>query len=185
MHQATRLFVQKGYGAVSMNEVCTASGVSKGSLYHHFPSKDELLLQIVEEDTKQWLRDWGDKQRGQADLEERFYLLAEHCANDFQNPLIQTLEEYARSKTHPEAIVQRLSDLYNASLQACRDLLKEGLDTGYLKEGSIEDYLIIFSGLMEGIAKVSELMLHRATSEHISRYYREAMRLLLAGARTE
>lgn len=55
--KAKQLFVQRGYGAVTMNEVCEAAGVSKGSLYHHFPSKDELFLHIVEEDTKLWRSD--------------------------------------------------------------------------------------------------------------------------------
>ncbi|MFD2875535.1 TetR/AcrR family transcriptional regulator [Paenibacillus rhizoplanae] len=36
LHNASSLFAQKGYGAVSMNEVCLAAKVSKGSLYHHF-----------------------------------------------------------------------------------------------------------------------------------------------------
>ncbi len=48
--KAKQLFIRKGFGAVSMNEVCEAAEVSKGSLYHHFKSKDELFLQVLEED---------------------------------------------------------------------------------------------------------------------------------------
>ncbi|MBY3619473.1 TetR/AcrR family transcriptional regulator [Acinetobacter sp. CUI P1] len=182
--KATQLFVQKGYAAVTMNEVCAASNVSKGSLYHHFPSKDELFLYVVEEDTAQWLQAWEDKKKEIVGVEERLYALAEHYANDFQNPLIQALEEFSRSRAHPEDITKRLVLLYEAASHACRDLLKEGMDTGYFIKGDLEDYVIIVNGMLEGIGRVSEYSMHEKTSDDIKKYYRESVRLLLRGIYT-
>lgn len=179
--KATHLFVQKGYAAVTMNEVCAASNVSKGSLYHHFPSKDELFLYVVEEDTAQWLQAWEDQKKEILGVEERLYALAEHYANDFQNPLIQALEEFSRSRAHQEDINKRLYDLYEAALDACRDLLKEGMDTGYFIKGDLEDYVIIVSGMLEGIGRVSEFCVHGKTPDDIKRYYQLSVRLLLQG----
>lgn len=182
--KATQLFVQKGYAAVTMNEVCAASNVSKGSLYHHFPSKDELFLYVVEEDTAQWLQAWEDKKKEIVGVKERLYALAEHYANDFQNPLIQALEEFSRSRAHPEDITKRLVLLYEAASHACRDLLKEGMDTGYFIKGDLEDYVIIVNGMLEGIGRVSEYSMHEKTSDDIKKYYRESVRLLLRGIYT-
>jgi AcrR family transcriptional regulator len=182
--KATQLFVQKGYAAVTMNEVCAASNVSKGSLYHHFPSKDELFLYVVEEDTAQWLQAWEDKKKEIVGVEERLYALAEHYANDFQNPLIRALEEFSRSRAHPEDVTKRLVLLYEAASHACRDLLKEGMDTGYFIKGDLEDYVIIVNGMLEGIGRVSEYSMHEKTSDDIKKYYRESVRLLLRGIYT-
>ncbi|WP_342438697.1 TetR/AcrR family transcriptional regulator [Paenibacillus sp. FSL L8-0436] len=182
--KATQLFVQKGFAAVTMNEVCTAAKVSKGSLYHHFPSKDELFLYVVEDDTEQWLSDWEQKRSGISGIEERFYALGEHYANDFQNPLIRALEEYARSRPHSEEVQQRLSRLYESASQACRNLLQEGMDTGYLVKGNLDNYVIIVSGLLEGISRVSEITVLAKAPEDIMEYYRDAIRLLLQGIRT-
>lgn len=182
--KAMQLFVQKGYAAVTMNEVCAASNVSKGSLYHHFPSKDELFLYVVEEDTAQWLQSWEDKKKEITGVEERLYALAEHYANDFQNPLIRALEEFSRSRAHPEEITKRLSLLYETASHACRDLLKEGIDSGYFIKGELEGYVIIVSGMLEGIGRVSEFSVQAKTAEDIKKYYREAVRLLLQGIRT-
>ncbi|ASA26116.1 hypothetical protein B9T62_00465 [Paenibacillus donghaensis] len=168
---------------MTVNEVCAAAKVSKGSLYHHFDSKDELFLYIVEADTVQWLQEWEVKQQGIADIEQRFYALAEHYANDFQNPLIRALEEFSRSKEHADEITERLSQLYDMSLQAFRSLLSEGIAAGYLLDGSLEDYVIIVCGLMEGVGKVSELSLLTKQPMDIQRYHREAIRLLLLGLR--
>jgi TetR/AcrR family transcriptional regulator, transcriptional repressor for nem operon len=41
---ATELFRTKGFGATSVNELLQATGVTKGSLYFHFPGKDDLAL---------------------------------------------------------------------------------------------------------------------------------------------
>ncbi|KTD88488.1 TetR/AcrR family transcriptional regulator [Paenibacillus etheri] len=182
--KATQLFVQKGYAAVTMNEVCAASNVSKGSLYHHFPSKDELFLYVVEEDTAQWLQAWEDKKKEIVGVEERLYALAEHYANDFQNPLIRALEEFSRSRAHPEDVTKRLVLLYEAASHACRDLLKEGMDRGYFIKGDLEDYVIIVNGMLEGIGRVSEYSMHEKTSDDIKKYYRESVRLLLRGIYT-
>ena len=47
LRTAGRLFQQRGYDATSMNDVAAALKLSKGGLYHHFQSKDEILYQIM------------------------------------------------------------------------------------------------------------------------------------------
>src|SRR5271165_1610862 len=44
---AAALFMAHGYGAVSMDAVARAAGVSKATLYAHFASKDALFATIV------------------------------------------------------------------------------------------------------------------------------------------
>lgn len=43
---AAKLFSTKGFHLTSMQEIAEISGISKGSMYLHFRSKDELLLSI-------------------------------------------------------------------------------------------------------------------------------------------
>jgi len=47
LRTAGRLFQQRGYDATSMNDVAAALKLSKGGLYHHFQSKDEILYEIM------------------------------------------------------------------------------------------------------------------------------------------
>ncbi len=46
---AAGLFARQGFHAASMREIASAAGMLPGSLYYHFPSKDELLLAVYEE----------------------------------------------------------------------------------------------------------------------------------------
>jgi AcrR family transcriptional regulator len=44
---ATELFVSDGEERASVAEVCRQAGVSNGSFFHHFPSKEELALEVT------------------------------------------------------------------------------------------------------------------------------------------
>jgi len=44
---AMQLFWQNSYEAVGTDLICKTAGIRKGSLYHFFPSKDDLALEVV------------------------------------------------------------------------------------------------------------------------------------------
>lgn len=50
---AKELFLENGFENVSVNEIIKEVGVAKGTFYHHFVSKQEVLNAIVEDMTDQ------------------------------------------------------------------------------------------------------------------------------------
>jgi AcrR family transcriptional regulator len=48
LEAALALFVAKGFAATKSEEVARAAGVSKGTLYLYFPSKEELLKAVIQ-----------------------------------------------------------------------------------------------------------------------------------------
>ena len=46
---ATRIFADRGYEDTSIEAVLREAGVSRGSLYHHFPSKEALFEAVAED----------------------------------------------------------------------------------------------------------------------------------------
>jgi TetR/AcrR family transcriptional repressor of nem operon len=45
---AARLFLERSYQAVGVDELCQAADVRKGSFYHYFPSKSELAKAVID-----------------------------------------------------------------------------------------------------------------------------------------
>lgn len=43
---AASLFAERGYEGTSVQEIVQRAGVTKGAMYHHFESKDDLLFEI-------------------------------------------------------------------------------------------------------------------------------------------
>jgi len=46
---ANDLIWQSSYGSVSVDDICKAADVKKGSFYYYFPSKSELAVAVMEE----------------------------------------------------------------------------------------------------------------------------------------
>ena len=49
LESALAEFSEQGYGASSVNTISNGEGLSKGIIYHYFPTKDDLYLACVEE----------------------------------------------------------------------------------------------------------------------------------------
>ena len=75
LRTAARLFQQRGYDATSMNDVAAALKLSKGGLYHHFQSKDEILFEIMNHAMEITQERVVDPVRGIAAPEERLRAL--------------------------------------------------------------------------------------------------------------
>ena len=51
---AVELFAQHGYGRTSLREIAERLGMTKAALYYHYPSKQALLLSIIEPLIAEW-----------------------------------------------------------------------------------------------------------------------------------
>lgn len=82
---AIQVFSQKGFRVARMQEVADAAGVSNGTVYNYFRSKDELLLALLEQlsererhqEQMEQVRG-GDPQSLVQRLQRRFRALQEH-----------------------------------------------------------------------------------------------------------
>jgi AcrR family transcriptional regulator len=48
LDSAVKLFSNNGYNKASVDDICTEAGISKGAFYHHFKSKQELFLALLD-----------------------------------------------------------------------------------------------------------------------------------------
>lgn len=64
IHEALRQFSTKGFMSTSINDILESVGTSKGGLYNHFKSKEELFFAALSEARKIW------RQRNLAGLDQ-------------------------------------------------------------------------------------------------------------------
>jgi len=53
---ATRLFAERGYAETSVKHIAEVAGISQGSIFWHFQSKQGLLLEVIDQAFGQWER---------------------------------------------------------------------------------------------------------------------------------
>lgn len=59
LEAALDLFVEKGFAATRAEEVAARAGVSKGTLFLYFPSKEELFKAVVRENISGRFKEWN------------------------------------------------------------------------------------------------------------------------------
>ncbi|NIY48213.1 TetR/AcrR family transcriptional regulator [Cedecea colo] len=102
LRAARQCFAKNGFHSASMKTICGACGMSPGTLYHHFPSKDALIEAIILEDQERALTHFRDPLEGvglvdylvdsmievtQEDYAQRA-LVVEIMAEGMRNPLV-------------------------------------------------------------------------------------------------
>lgn len=54
IHESLRLFSLKGFLSTSIDDILTAANTSKGGFYNHFPSKEALFFEVLDEARRVW-----------------------------------------------------------------------------------------------------------------------------------
>lgn len=91
--KALELFALKGFGQVSMRELAAHVGLTAGSLYHHFPSKQHLLFDLIEELYEELLATVQPAGRGKAASMRLAAVIRAHWELHAERPLQFRLAE--------------------------------------------------------------------------------------------
>ena len=70
-----RLFCRHGIRAVGVDTIVEHAGVAKMSFYRHFPSKEALVLSVMERREQLWTRDWLQSQVAEREVLARKFRL--------------------------------------------------------------------------------------------------------------
>ena len=121
--QCFDLFAERGYSALTTRQIAEALNVSTGTLYHYFPTKEDLFQQLVEEITQQTVLEAIAQAHEQASLEERlqnfFGFLAEH-EEALQKQFLITLDYYQHRDLYghnARTVISAGADRYEQAIQ--------------------------------------------------------------------
>lgn len=78
LEAAVKVFAEKGFRAAKMQEVANAAGISNGTVYNYFRSKDEVLLALLEGLNETEARPAQFEQLKNADLQTVFLTQMQH-----------------------------------------------------------------------------------------------------------
>ncbi len=175
--KAKEIFSQKGYFQASMEDIRSHSGMSKGSIYYHFKSKEELFIYILELYVKEWISKWRDKSSNLNTAKGKLYALAEHFALDFESPLMRAASEFAGSESADPGIKEKLDELNKMYMPVIHDLIEEGIKNNEFKNLDINEATIITYGFLAGVGAVCQSL----TNSDISVIYKKSVDIFLSG----
>jgi AcrR family transcriptional regulator len=135
--QSFDLFADKGYGNVTMRQMAKELGVSTGTLYHYFPSKEALFGQLVEELNQRDMLQFEAVIQGAITRRQKivaaFQLLADKQEDLFkQNMTIADFYHQQSDQTRDEVLQQMWRKSFERIEAGIRHLL--GLDDPELSQ---------------------------------------------------
>lgn len=138
-----RLFSEKGYGKCSVNEIINEIGIAKGTFYHYFKSKEEVLDAIVERTTAMII------ERAKLIGENKEMPPSEKFLNVFlclrleDKQQLELLDEMHKTENvlmHQKSLVSSVEGITPILVE----IVKEGMEAGAFKCDYPEEYMRIF-----------------------------------------
>jgi TetR/AcrR family transcriptional regulator len=141
---ALDLFVEKGFAATRAEEVAARAGVSKGTLFLYFPSKEELFKAVVRENIAGRFGEWNqefDTFEGSTAEMVRFFMSAwwERIGATRASGITKLIISEARNFPDLAAFYQQ--EVIRPGIQLIRRILQRGMERGEFRQLDL-DYAV-------------------------------------------
>ena len=165
-----------------MDDIVAESGLSKGTLYWYFKSKDEIIAAILEHFFGFELHEIQEMLAEQVDVSERLVRLVHRAAGELKQmaTVIPITLEFYSAATREPFVQQSLKKYFSAYLKTLAGLIQQGVDRGEFRLVDPAETATAIGALYEGLIT---LWVIDPQSVDLDRHGEQAVRLLLDGLR--
>lgn len=146
---ALQCFSEKSYHTATMDDLVRASGLSKGSLYWHFRSKEEVFLALFEDFAEAFFADWDELLAGGGSALEVMRVVVvrsiERLGEDGR--LTGVWSEFLSHGLARE----RFADLYRRVRDKMRATLERDIGAGRMRDLPVEGIAAALTAVSEGL----------------------------------
>lgn len=174
---ARGLFANKGYTATSIDEICTATGYSKGSLYYHFKSKEDLFIQLAEQAFQHSWETWDAQSVSYRTSIDKLYAYADYFVDTLEKPLNKAGEDFIAKVGKESETGQKFYKIIMGYIARFETLVTEGMARGEFKHEDPKELAFILMSYYSGLSD-SHLLMDKAAMKQL---FRNATKLLLEG----
>ena len=136
LEAAMEVFVINGYANTRMDDIVSQSGLSKGALYHHYPSKKDLFIALIDHWEVSCFPDFYSRNGTDRTASETLLDFAKAVLDVFKDKkyvFLAEVEFWALSN-QDEEINERSKSLYKKLLNLFELVLQKGVRTGEFKK---------------------------------------------------
>jgi TetR/AcrR family transcriptional repressor of nem operon len=180
--EAARLFHERSYESVGVQELCEAAEINKGSFYHFFPSKMDLAAAVIDEQHATVQREVMDPALAPdlpplARLERMFALMAKLQRSSKREmgftpgcPIVNLSGELC---THEPKLRRKLARVYTAMREGIEATLRDAVAEGELPRGAdVARLAEAVQAMAEGSMLLSAVHDDPATAGRLGRWVR-------------
>lgn len=175
---ARRVFAERGYGPASVEEIARTAGVSVGSVYVHFASKEALFTALVEEQTSADVEEKAALVQGEPD--ETFAALDRLVREtaDSREAALLDAEVWLYAVRHPE-FAGRLAEHEVRLARFATDVLSRNwdeIDPAVRAAVRDDEFVVAAAALYHGLIRLRRVLGEEAVPADL---YSRVLRLML------
>ena len=175
---ALEVFSEYGLQEASVDDVVERAGLSKGTLYWYFKSKDRLIGALMRRFFAQELGKIRELQNGRGSVRERLLRYSRDVESVVKRmPRALTLEFYAVA-VRQKAVRKFLGELYVRYCGELGGLIQEGIERGEFVKVDTNQIAAAITGLCEGLILLWAL---EPNAFPFEKYFEVSLRRLLDG----
>lgn len=144
---AEEVLQEKGYYETSMDEIAARVGIAKGTIYTHFPGKEELVLAIFKRDMQAFIEKIGDVIDAEPTPSAKLEALLQFTYTGFFSKHTRLLSSMYNGVDLKRMLAEKggcMRDLWECLVSHVTKLLEEGKAAGEL-DSSIPTKVMLFS----------------------------------------
>lgn len=129
---SARLFLEKGFNTTSMQDIAETAGISKGAIYHHFQSKNEIIKAVTEKQTqviKTTMENWLSEASSLNGKEKLQFILEKNIASQEAHYLDTVMCVHMKSA---EFVLTYMQNCVNKDAFFVSEIIKQGIADGSL-----------------------------------------------------
>ncbi len=147
---SSRLFVEKGYDHTSIQDILHETKLSKGAIYHHFKSKEDIFIKIWDEIAGEIITSLS-KIRDRQDLNGKDKLKAIFLAAFSDNNKKLAFDMAPNLLDNPRFLAMQIKEIYSiVAPDFIEPIINEGIRDGSIKAecpGELAEAIIILTNI--------------------------------------
>ncbi len=179
---ATVVFARSGVHQASMDDIAREVGLSKGSLYVYFESKDDIIAAIQQRLLNVDLEALRSFLAAPGPASWRLLLLTQRMAQDVErmSPMLSITYELYAVAVRSESVRQAYEDYFKAHRDILADLIRQGIKRGEFRDADAQQSAIAVMAVYQGLILLSAMDPHVVKWEQAGKL---AVGLLTTGLR--
>jgi AcrR family transcriptional regulator len=149
---AMETFSRDGFYKTRMSDIAETSGLSKGSLYWYFESKDSIILALLERVFEPELEDFRNLLDEDRSVVLRLHDYVDRAGSDIVKMLkwMPLVYDFIALAFRQEVIKKAIMGYYKQNMQILTGLIQQGIDSGEIQVDDAEQAAIALGSILEG-----------------------------------
>ena len=179
---AEEVFTQKGFSDARMDDIAGETGLSKGTLYLYFKSKDELIIAILDRIFQREFKALENADFSTISAEQAINMFVETVSKDIKIMLrlMPIAYEFLALAFRNKLVQEALKMYLNRYMDILTPIIQKGIDDGEFRQVDAKEVAITAGAVMEGTIL---LWVYDRSLVEPERHIRSGMKLLLEGVK--